>query len=216
MASQSPRRRALLARIISRSRFDVIHGAVSESRRSGENAILYCMRVALAKTSRVMAIESRSRNDRRRDLVVIAADTVISFKNKIIGQPKNKRDAMRILKLLSGKRHDVVTGLAVFLRRWSKFRRGKKNDIIITKAVISRVWLKRLGDSTIHDYVRTGEPMDKAGAYAIQERGRRLVRKYSGSYTNIVGLPVEELKKIIRGFGDKGLPKDRSFEVVRL
>jgi septum formation protein len=198
LASGSPRRRALLARVIGGRAFEVRRSAVPESRRSGENAVLYCMRIALAKASRVMTFESRSPGDNQRDLVVIAADTVISLRNKVIGQPKSKSDAVRILKLLSGKRHDVVTGLAIVLRRQPAPLSCKKNEFIMTKAVISRVWLRRASDRIIHDYVMTGEPMDKAGAYAIQGKGRRLVKKYSGSYTNIVGLPVKELRVILK------------------
>ena len=210
LASRSPRRCALLSRIIGRTEFEIRHSTIPETPIPDENAILYCMRVALAKASRVMAIESRSRTGSRRDLIVIAADTVISFKNKIIGQPKSKRDAVRILKLLSGKRHDVVTGLAVIMRHRSKFGRAEKSDLIVTKAVISRVWLRRLSDKTIHDYVQTGEPMDKAGAYAIQEKGKRLIEKYSGSYTNIVGLPVEVLRMILKRLSNNKICSGRT------
>jgi septum formation protein len=210
LASRSPRRCTLLSRIFGREDFEIRHSAIPETPVPGENAILYCMRIALAKASQVMAIESRPRKDNERSLIVIAADTVISFKNKIIGQPKSRSDAVRILKLLSGKRHDVVTGLVVIMRRQLAAVHGKKKDIVIAKAVISRVWLRRLSNRTIHDYVRTGEPMDKAGAYAIQEKGRRLVKKYTGSYTNIVGLPVDELRTILKRLSEKYIRSGRA------
>ena len=94
--------------------------------------------------------------------VIIGADTTVIYKNEIIGKPTSKQDAVRILKLLSGKVHEVVTGFTVI---------SGKNSV--TKAVTSKVKFKKLTDAEIKAYVKTGEPMDKAGGYGIQEKGGR-------------------------------------------
>lgn len=126
-----------------------------------------------------------ARNAAPRD-VVIAADTVVVLGRRMLGKPGTKAEARRMLRQLSGRRHEVITGVCVL-------RGGKR------KAFVSRtaVRFKKLTREEIDFYVRTGEPMDKAGAYGIQGTGGFLVQEIRGSYTNVVGLPVAELLQVL-------------------
>ena len=185
LASNSPRRKELLAKIISEDEFIAIGCNIREKILRGENAEKYCLRIAEAKTKNII---KRYKNRISGAIVVIGADTIISLNNEIIGQPKDKEDAQRILEKLSGKCHEVLTGVAIVMvnQKWT-----------IRFCVRSNVWLKKLSKKAIMDYVESSEPMDKAGAYAIQGIGKKLVKKFNGSYTNIIGLPVEELRDIL-------------------
>lgn len=128
---------------------------------------------------------------RHRNAVVIAADTIGVLKGKVIGKPKSAADARRMLRSLSGKTHLVITGFTVY-------DTGARR--IATKAVETRVHFRRLTTAEIDAYVATGEPLDKAGAYGIQERGAVFVDRIDGDYFNVIGLPlcvlVETLKKL--------------------
>ena len=185
LASKSPRREELLKRIITPDEIVLVKSDICEKLEPGEKAIAYCRRVAEEK---VMSAWKRYKGSRRLVAAVIGADTVICFKNEIIGQPEDATDASHILKRLAGHCHKVITAVSVL------FPVSKRQS---TFTVESKVWMHRLGDKTINDYVATGEPLDKAGAYGIQGGGRKLVAKYEGSYTNIVGLPIEELKAVL-------------------
>ncbi len=185
LASKSPRRKELLQRLVPARQIIVIASEIREERKKGERAVTYCKRIAEEKVSSVW---KKYRGQRSRIAAVIGADTVIQFRNEIIGQPKDPNDAVRILKKLTGNTHKVITGVMVFFP--VSARR-------ITFAVKSKVWMCSMSDEAIGDYVLTGEPLDKAGAYAIQGVGRKLVARYDGSFTNIVGLPLEELKIIL-------------------
>lgn len=123
-----------------------------------------------------------------RTTLIVAADTVIDLDGTIIGQPLNPNHARTILRRLSGRRHNVITGLA-FIRLPDAKR--------LRLSVTSSVWMKKLDPKMIDGYVKSGEPMDKAGAYGIQGIGKRLVRKYRGSYSNIVGFPLREVRKAL-------------------
>lgn len=119
------------------------------------------------------------------DATVIGADTVVVFGGRIIGKPKDEKQAFDILKELSGKTHSVYTGVCVV--------RGGKKKAFVRK---SRVLFFPLTDERINSYIATGSPMDKAGAYGIQDSG--FVKKIRGSYSNVMGLPVEKLRKILK------------------
>jgi septum formation protein len=121
------------------------------------------------------------------DCWVIGADTLVTLDHEIFGKPEDEEDAKRILKKLSGREHLVVTGICVV---------GPKKTL--DKAVVSKVKIKPLTDQEIEDYISTGEPMDKAGAYAIQGEGNFMVRSFSGSKNNIIGLPLDELKILLK------------------
>ena len=186
LASRSPRRLFLLRSIVPEDRIVVIESQIEEKSEPGEDAETFCRRVAERKAAAVWQNYAGERDD---VAAVIGADTVIWFENRIIGQPKEAADATGILMELSGNIHEVITGVAVLkvsCQRMEVF------------CVRSKVWMRKADETTIKNYVATGEPLDKAGAYGIQGRGRILVAKYEGSYSNIVGLPTEELKEILK------------------
>lgn len=173
LASQSPRRKELLSEIF--PDFEVMAQNVeeiSDERRPSKRA------VALA------VLKLGDLPSRFEDALVISADTLVYRAGKFYGKPRNEEDARRILKELSGKRHCVYTGAAVFFK-------GK----IYTLCDKSLVTFKTLDEQDIDSYIATGSPMDKAGAYGIQDK--QAVKSYTGSYSNIVGLPVEKLKKLL-------------------
>lgn len=185
LASKSPRRRELLKEIVSAENILVAGSDVLENHKRGENADAFCLRIAKEKVDDVWF----KYRGRREDIdAVVGADTVVLFRGEIFGQPAGSDAAVRILKQLSGRCHEVITGVAIIFPRLNRFT---------TFVVKSKVWMHKLSIEKIRDYVATGEPLDKAGAYAIQGKGRGLVARYEGSYSNIVGLPVDELRKVL-------------------
>ncbi len=130
--------------------------------------------------------------------MVIGADTVIALDNAILGKPEGPADATRMLRSLSGRRHQVITGMAIV------FNDGEDVRAVWTGFESSDVIFKELSDEDIGCYVETGEPMGKAGAYAIQGCGGELVQRVKGSYLNVVGLPIELLQKCLDDIGYTG------------
>jgi septum formation protein len=179
LASRSPRRIELLKEII--PNFEVIPSSVEEIFQSDLSPRDNAIAVAYAKALDV------SKNHPGH--FIIGADTIVVLNNEIIGKPRDADDARNILKRLSGKRHQVITGVVVILK-------GPMKD-----AGVSDVNIRVLNDDEIARYVETGEPMDKAGAYAIQGKGAFMVDSYSGSYSNIVGLPLDTVKTLLREAG---------------
>ena len=118
--------------------------------------------------------------------ILIGCDTIVVLDGKIYGKPKNELDAYHMLKTLSGKKHEVMSGLAVIYK-----------DYVYNLTEVSDVYFKDLGDKEIYDYIATKECFGKAGAYAIQGLGRNLIDHYEGSLNNIIGLPTEQLEKIL-------------------
>lgn len=118
--------------------------------------------------------------------VLIGCDTIVVLNNKIYGKPKNEEDAFKMLKDLSGKKHQVMSGLCVVYK-----------DKVYNDVEISNVYFKNLIDEEINNYIKTKEPFGKAGSYAIQGIGRSLVDYFDGSLNNIIGLPTEMLEKIL-------------------
>ncbi len=119
----------------------------------------------------------------------LGADTVVVDDNKILGKPKNDQDAFDTLKQLSGGSHKVITGYSIFSFPENSWKNG---------SVTTEVFFKSLSDSEINDYIKTGEPFDKAGAYGIQGQAGQFVDKYEGSYDNVVGLPVDQISSILK------------------
>ena len=178
LASNSPRRRELLAEygyqfIVEPSRF--------EERGEGLSAHETAAYFAQSKAEEVLA--------RFPDALVLGADTVVVLDGKILGKPKNSEDAVRMLKLLSGRTHSVLTGVSI-----------AKRGYVCTKIAETRVIFETLSEELIKEYVASGSPLDKAGAYGIQD-GYPLVKSYEGSYTNVVGLPVELVKEMLAEVG---------------
>ena len=121
------------------------------------------------------------------DDTIVSADTIVVLDKKIINKPKNKRDAYYILKKLSNKTHEVITAFTIM-----------KGDLDVTDIVISKVVFNKLSDELINDYIASGSPLDKAGAYGIQDNEKfPIVKSYEGSYDNIVGFPVKEIKETL-------------------
>jgi septum formation protein len=182
LASNSPRRKELLRQIGLDFRVDPAD--VDESVLPGESPEGYAVRVALDK--------ARAAAARAGTGIVVAADTIVVLDEEILGKPADPGDAERMLKLLSGNVHRVITGLAVMDAATGK---------ALTRASITRVWFRSLTLPEIISYVATGEPLDKAGAYGIQERGALLVDKIDGCYFNVVGLPLSLLGELLLSFG---------------
>lgn len=124
------------------------------------------------------------------DEVILSADTVVALGNEIFGKPKDGGDAFKILRTLSGKTHSVYTGVTI--------KQGEKKSIFSVKTDVSFL---ELSDKTISDYIKTGEPLDKAGGYGIQGLGAALVEKIDGDYFNVVGLPLEKTTCELEKFG---------------
>ena len=180
LASRSPRRQELIANII--SDFSVVASDAEEVLPEGvapEDAPAY---LAELKAQAVAADYP--------DDVVIGADTVVILDGEVLGKPRDRDDAVRMLRGLSGKTHTVVTGCAIV-----------KNGQITSFSDITRVEFYPLDDREIMEYIATGEPFDKAGAYGIQGRGCVLVKRIEGDFFNVMGLPVARLKRELEKAG---------------
>ena len=178
LASQSPRRSEILRQ--ARIPFVVKPAHVDESVAPGEPVEDYVRRVAGQKAATVEAAPGD---------VVLGADTVVVIGGEILGKPRDQADAVRMLERLAGREHQVITGICL--------RRGK--DLLYDRAV-TRVWFIPLTRKEIDRYVASGEPMDKAGAYAIQGLASKFIERTEGSYTNVVGLPIELVTKYLPEF----------------
>lgn len=124
--------------------------------------------------------------------LVLGADTIVEYENEIFGKPVDKEDAFRMLSILQGKKHSVITGIALI---------DCSTGICQKSHEITGVTFAKLTDSEIEAYIATGEPYDKAGAYAIQGVGALLVEGINGCYSNVVGLPIMRLRKMLKKFG---------------
>lgn len=177
LASRSPRRAELLA--AAGFAFDVLAADVDETPLEVEDPAEYVERLAIEKARAVLAMRPGSR--------VLGADTTVTIDGEILGKPANDEDARRMLRLLSGRAHLVHTGVAVITDR------GLHSAVDTT-----RVWFDTMTDEDISWYVTTGEPADRAGAYAIQGLASRFIPRIEGSYSNVVGLPVAMVSSILK------------------
>jgi septum formation protein len=128
------------------------------------------------------------------DAVVIAADTFIVYNDNLLGKPSGSDDARRMLKMLSGKVHAVITGFTII---------DSKSKKKVSRSIETKVYFKKLTLVEINAYVRSGEPLDKAGAYAIQGLGAVFIEKIEGDFYNVVGLPISALTESLKNFGIK-------------
>ncbi len=190
LASASPRRRKLLAACA--IPFQIIPAAIDEHPFPGEAAEVHVRRLALAKAETV--------SQRHPDAVVLGADTIVTIAGLLLGKPQSLDAARRMLYRLSGREHDVLTGMAVVPGSLA----GIPGAGAAIEVVASRVLMRHLTAATIEWYIATGEPLDKAGAYAVQGLGGALVERVEGSYTNVVGLPLTETLALLRRFGIVG------------
>lgn len=180
LASASPRRRELLAQ--AGYRFIVEASSVPEVHQPGEDAIRFATRLAREKAQQVF---SRHASEA---VLVLGADTVVVCDGVIMGKPADAADAERMLRLLAGRTHHVVTGVAVV---W-----GTSAEIA---AEVTQVTMRAVSSEEIAAYVAGGEPMDKAGAYAIQGYAGRWIPRINGCYFNVVGLPLALVTSLIEG-----------------
>ena len=188
LASASPRRRELLAQ--AGYRFEVQPSSVPESRRPGEDAIRFATRLAREKAEEVFA--QRQAAGMAETAMVLGADTVVVCDGKVLGKPSDAADAERMLLLLSGRTHHVVTGVAVV---WG----SSSPPVVEIAAELTQVTMQTLSPEEVSRYVASGEPMDKAGAYAIQGYAGRWIPRISGCYFNVVGLPLALVASLLEG-----------------
>jgi septum formation protein len=181
LASQSPRRKELLELL--GLRFSVLPSRYQERFGKGSPAV-QARRLAMEKAQEVARRLGR-RGERKG--WVLGADTIVVRSGKLLGKPKNVADAGRMLRLLSGSRHQVITGLALLPLGEGAPWAGHERTTVSFRA---------LSEDEIKDYVRSGEPMDKAGAYGIQGRAAAFVTKIHGDYFNVVGLPIAKLSAL--------------------
>jgi septum formation protein len=186
LASSSPRRRELLAQ--AGFTFDVKPAAIVEERLPNEAAIAYVTRLAREKAQAVWAL--RSSLDQNEDpLLVLGADTtVVAADGQILEKPRDEADATRMLRLLSGTTHQVITGVAMV-----------SSSAVEVAAEVTYVTLLTISDEEIAAYIAAGESMDKAGAYGIQGRAARWVPRVHGCYFNVMGLPLALVSSMIEG-----------------
>jgi septum formation protein len=177
LASGSPRRAEILNAV--GWQFEVITSNIDESRKTGESPDVYVQRLAIEK-AKAVATTSESG-------LILAADTTVVVDHQLLGQPEDDGDARRMLKLLSGKWHEVLTGVALL-------RIGSEPNVGIET---TRVRFAELSPAEIDWYVSTGEPRGKAGAYAIQGKAALFIEEVSGDYFNIVGLPIRLVYEMI-------------------
>jgi septum formation protein len=187
LASGSPRRKELLGGL--ELPFEVMTPGIDESVRLLEAPASYALRMAFEKA---MAVVGGVSGDE--PLCVIAADTIVVLGDCILGKPRDAADASRMLHMLSGNTHNVITGMCVFIR-------DHAGERVRGDAVHTRVVFRHVTEAEIHHYVASGEPMDKAGAYAIQGGAAGMVDHIEGSYSNVVGLPMENLTRTIGAAG---------------
>jgi septum formation protein len=188
LASSSPRRLELLSSL--NFEFHVIKPEIDERRLRGEPAVHYVKRLAQLKAE-VAAVKADARF-KNECWAVLAADTTVVLGNKIFNKPESPEQAYSFLKTLSGKTHDVVTGFC-----WMGFVRSKSSFLV--SHVRTKVQFSKNSNEFWKWYVSTKEPLDKAGAYAAQGIGMSFIEKVSGSYSNVIGLP---LPQVLRSFNE--------------
>ena len=187
LASASPRRKELLSGLV--EEFEIVPSRANEDIDGKIPPNELVKKLARRKAEEVA---SRPENEGK---IVIGSDTVVAFEGNVLGKPRDREDAFAMLTALSGKRHEVYTGVCFACRKGDEWK-------IWTAVDETAVYFERLTSEAVTAYIDSGSPMDKAGAYGIQDGG--LVKKIEGSYTNVVGFPIELVKKMLLGLKDKG------------
>jgi septum formation protein len=181
LASASPRRHQLLTE--AGVSFQVVESGIAEDVIAGENAADYALRVA---SDKAIAVSARMPDD-----LVLAADTVVECGGKILGKPADQAEARAMLQTLSGRTHRVITAFAL----------ARSGRILESDSVASRVTFRKLSAPEIEAYVASGEPLDKAGAYGIQDKGGEFIAAVEGSRDNVMGLPTREVLAMLERHG---------------
>lgn len=195
LASSSPRRSEILSNL--NINFIKKVRLIDEQSFKNDNPMEFVKILAYEKAMSVY-------NEVDKDVAIIGADTIVVYDNKILGKPNNEAKAYQYLKMLSGKMHYVYSGLAII---------DKDSDMNFIDVGKTKVFMRNYNDDDIYSYIKTNEPMDKAGAYAIQGYGSVLVDKIEGDYFNVVGLPVS---KLIEGFNLLGINYFHTFHSYNL
>ncbi len=183
LASGSPRRKEILEKYNIKP--IIVKSDIEEKISEGEMPEQIAMSLALHKA---LDVSKNYKND-----IVIGADTIVVINGLILGKPANKEDAFNMLSMLSGKEHKVITGVALI------------KEVTNTKVIeyeVTKVQFRKLSEDKIENYILTGEPFDKAGAYAIQGIGAILVENIVGCYSNVVGLPLTKIDKLLYKYFD--------------
>lgn len=188
LASASPRRKEILENV--NVKFTVVASDIDEVILENEPPKELVKRLAFEKCMDIAR--------KNKDALVIGADTIVVLNNHILGKPNNEEDAYNMVKLLSGKKHQVITGISLI---------NLRSDKKVIDYVVSEVTFKDLSEETIRDYINTKESLDKAGAYGIQGYGGLLVENINGDYFNIVGLPISRINDLLREYFDVNLFK---------
>ena len=179
LASQSPRRKQLLGQYISSSFLTYVPSIDEEASNHLVSPVLIVRDISKRK---LLSIPKEYD-----EYTSISADTIVVFNDEILGKPKDENDAKKILRKLSNNTHEVITAFSI-----------KKGEKIVTHHVVSKVTFNDLSDELIDAYVASKSPLDKAGAYGIQDNDKfNIVKSYTGSYTNIVGFPIDEIKEVL-------------------
>lgn len=181
LASASERRQELLSRLV--KDFEIIVSDFDESKVPFEGDIdRYVKEIALGK-----ALDVKEKLNS--DAIVISADTIVTLENRILGKPKNQEDAFNMIKMLQDRRHLVYSGIVVA---------NTATNVIKQESLATEVTFSKISDDEILEYIKTGEPLDKAGAYGIQGIGGIFVEEIKGCYYNVVGLPLNKLKSMLK------------------
>ena len=184
LVSQSPRRRQILEEFGYVFQTDSVK--VSEIIEENVNLADAIARVAWTKADHYL---SSNKHLKSLNILILSADTVVTIDNEVLGKPKNSTEARSHLLRLSGKTHSVISGFCLL-----NLKTGEELCGFDT----TKVEFRELTDQEITDYIQTTEPMDKAGAYAIQGEGRKFVKNFAGSIYNVIGLPIEKIEKVLR------------------
>ena len=183
LASASPRRKELLERI--GLKFEVEPSNYVEDIHSGAKPHELAQKISLEKAKAVA-------NKHKKNAIIIAADTFIVCEGEILGKPHTENEAKKMLEAINGKPHSVITGFTII---------DTENNKELSKSAETKVYVRRLSSSEIDAYVKSREPLDKAGAYAIQGLGSVIVDRIDGDYYNVIGLPLSALTEGLKEFG---------------
>jgi septum formation protein len=191
LASSSPRRQELLREI--GVPFQVHAANINEDQMPSEPPIAYALRLAREKAQAVAAQYPQS--------YVLGADTIVVLNSEVLGKPINHADAARMLRLLSGREHEVTTAVSLIAPSTIPSGTAAQGTLAETRASTTKVFFGEIAEAEIQEYVAGGEPMDKAGAYAIQGGASRWTDRIEGEFSNVVGLPLSLVTEMLKTTG---------------
>lgn len=185
LASKSPRRIAILKQI--GANFESIRSQFAEKKILGEVGASSVKKLTISNAKgKAMDVANKLG-----DGIFLGVDTLVMCQNKILGKPKDKKDAKEMLNFLSGKMHEIFSAIAIIKKEKNKLK-------VLSACDVAKVYFKSLSNKEIDDYVASGEPLDKAGGYGVQEKGAKFIKKIVGDYYTVVGLPLAKLVHIAK------------------